>query len=1140
MKNDMYDVNEYTEKELYDILDMNSPTDRELEAKIIFLINKYENMQNESGNKLTKFFSDIYAHFFDVKEGFDDQQQEEQEPQEEPQEPQAEAEDQEIAHVQQFDFSQDNLRLNPLLKQTIQRIISIDSQFRDIKTHPQTTSFSFDLSEPLRDVVSLRLYSVQIPYTWYTIPKSYGSNFFYLKGNASGITNGNFDYKIAIPPGNYTPAELESTINTRFNDISNNPPTQILSDIPDVISASDVNFNGKKFVTYDSNTSKMTFTIDLQNTFSESYYRLYFPDWTAPSQDTTTLSGYMGFNEQSYSPATITSYQQYITTQTVTTETTADYVVDELNNYFDVQVYANDDYTYNIDKTPLYTFRVELQTTNGEILKAERISRTDIISSLQRGIQNNPFLDSASKIERIDFSNNHIHSNYSAYRLTIVLDRYYTKYLPNTKVVVQFPDEPIRTLPGTSDKSKVWLYDPTLNHNCFFFEYVENKFSNFISESPAVYSSYVVDNSTNMIFTCVITDYDTGVNDFSLNIPSNITPGYTLNGYLSAITTTMSNYNTNNILFNMTSAPGEPPKGAFIDTNARFNLSVDFTKTFNTPLYDISFDDTSLLGRMGTYNVGAPWIENEHLSDQTVFTHSVTSSGSGYFVDASYILTITPNQIIADSGHQSAQPFDVYLLPQYQKSGEGWSVDGNGNIIFSYIEDYIEAINSSIKQATLTQASINDVQRPLSQSGFTGVFNSGTNYYDLTLTINYLYVLTEAFYDISFASASDPSSWSVFDISESYNLNDQSVGSYSQITGNTEVEGDQITLTETNNKLIIQTTAGNSEYNIPEDAITLTIPQGQYTINTLYNTIQSLFDSNAKLYGSQISGLQQNNRLYTEVKLNVNNIFTSKDYKLVFYDPVSFVRCFVGSRSVKNTTWDSTLGWILGFRDYTEYELIQSNVVYDGEESYYLTSLNGNYIYKELTNNVSGLLTNTQIKLTGDTTVSTNLYNYFLISLDDFIQNRLNDGLVTITRKDTRLEMPGYSNRTTQICDPATNTLVNAPIQQQNSTNVTNNQLFSVNQSAYSEQNVAKPYSSGPFIKDLFGLIPIKVPSKNGDYYIEFGGSLQSQERLYFGPVNIRKMSIQLMNDRGDVIDLNNSNWSFSFVCEQMYRSSDS
>ena len=78
------------------------------------------------------------------------------------------------------------------------------------------------------------------------------------------------------------------------------------------------------------------------------------------------------------------------------------------------------------------------------------------------------------------------------------------------------------------------------------------------------------------------------------------------------------------------------------------------------------------------------------------------------------------------------------------------------------------------------------------------------------------------------------------------------------------------------------------------------------------------------------------------------------------------------------------------------------------------------------------------------------------------------------------------------------------------------------------------PPADPPLPTILFGLIPIKVPSKNGDYYIEFGGSLQNQTRLYFGPVNIRKMTIQLMNDRGDVIDLNNSNWSFSFICEQL------
>jgi hypothetical protein len=65
-RENIYDIETYTDSELLDILDLNNPTDRELEAKIIFLIRKYENMQNESGNKLAKFFEDIYKHFFDL------------------------------------------------------------------------------------------------------------------------------------------------------------------------------------------------------------------------------------------------------------------------------------------------------------------------------------------------------------------------------------------------------------------------------------------------------------------------------------------------------------------------------------------------------------------------------------------------------------------------------------------------------------------------------------------------------------------------------------------------------------------------------------------------------------------------------------------------------------------------------------------------------------------------------------------------------------------------------------------------------------------------------------------------------------------------------------------------------------------
>ena len=76
-KTDIYDVSKYTDIELYNILDLNQPTDRELEAKIHFFINKYEKMQSTDGRKLYQFFNDIYAHLFDLPE--EDQEYDHQE-----------------------------------------------------------------------------------------------------------------------------------------------------------------------------------------------------------------------------------------------------------------------------------------------------------------------------------------------------------------------------------------------------------------------------------------------------------------------------------------------------------------------------------------------------------------------------------------------------------------------------------------------------------------------------------------------------------------------------------------------------------------------------------------------------------------------------------------------------------------------------------------------------------------------------------------------------------------------------------------------------------------------------------------------------------------------------------------------------
>jgi hypothetical protein len=70
----------------------------------------------------------------------------------------------------------------------------------------------------------------------------------------------------------------------------------------------------------------------------------------------------------------------------------------------------------------------------------------------------------------------------------------------------------------------------------------------------------------------------------------------------------------------------------------------------------------------------------------------------------------------------------------------------------------------------------------------------------------------------------------------------------------------------------------------------------------------------------------------------------------------------------------------------------------------------------------------------------------------------------------------------------------------------------------------------------MFALIPIKSTSTPGSIYVEFGGTLQQQERIYFGPVNIRRLSIKLMNDKGNTVDLNGGNWSFQLVCDQLYQ----
>ena len=75
-ESEIYNVENYTDRELFQILDINNPTDRELEISILKNIRQYEKdrEENPKSSKLWNFFNNMYKKFFDVDEDSSDEE----------------------------------------------------------------------------------------------------------------------------------------------------------------------------------------------------------------------------------------------------------------------------------------------------------------------------------------------------------------------------------------------------------------------------------------------------------------------------------------------------------------------------------------------------------------------------------------------------------------------------------------------------------------------------------------------------------------------------------------------------------------------------------------------------------------------------------------------------------------------------------------------------------------------------------------------------------------------------------------------------------------------------------------------------------------------------------------------------------
>ena len=1143
IESENYDIDDYTDEELYEILDLLNPSDRELEAKILFFIRKYEDIQTVSSKKIANFFELVYSRFFDTE----DDVQSKTEGFENINTKYADIENANyvsntfkqnnnvedtvnvlgnavvsgntstnppVIFTQSLEYSKDPL--NPLLKQTTARIMSIDSQYRTDKMS-LSTDFAFDLSEPLKDVVSMKLYSFQIPYTWYTIGKSFGCNFFYLKGNSSGIDNGNHDIQISIDAGNYTPAELATSVN---------------ASIKNAYSVyTDVSF-AKTGISYNANTSLSTMTIDLKNQFNENGYYINFPYFTTPykldASRNDSIPTFFGLETGNYFTNSVKSKINLplldSSLNTITSnlqDNTAQFIIQpNINNYFRIIKYIGPgEYTTNSIIDTSFNVYFSLKAPG-------KYSRTALVSDISNAIYNCVYLDntfnigSSIKRKNVDASNGYVNNPASSYfEIKLKPNRKTTNNIVNSKLAIEFPYENPAAL------YNVW----TGETSCFRFNSFFNEVNTIFAERSLLSAPqiFLIDNNSSIYLKCVHKGFNIPENDIIITIDGSLNridnysfvPYPKLDDYVFAINQGIKKADIQyNGSLNTESIYGTK---AFVDASGYFNIYLDIEKTFDESTYEIDFTNSIF----NTNNIKiTDSLGNSILTDLTK-TYTTFVNTGGIFVTAGTIVAIIYPKQVNSNGNSGdvtyTLSFDtdktftdyIFFEEEVNYIFNNYVDEISGRTIFAGTR-LTHVIEPTGYQITLT---INIAKKLVSK-------NYSVNFIDTNTTNNswrnYLFIDTlmyNKFYNLeeAFTSSFDP-------IKNSKDKVILTIDDLQEVTvkGITPIIYNYLNIQKGLNNIIninayedgLETTTGNN--NLVIDILkysktdTLAV-----TENDIINIINLQFTNSDYFKGSALSTYYIDNDKFLKIRINANRTYTASDYNLVFYDKFSFARCFVGATSVQNTTWDSTLGWILGFRNYTEYSLSDYGI-------------NGEII-----------------TIVGDTGVCTNLYNYFLLCLDDYNQNHLNDGLVTITGKDTSIPLPSYANKDNFTCDPTSGQLTYNTAITTDYSKLTQNQIYALTTIANNKNNTesigksvsSKNYGQGPYAQDVFAILPMKVAGlSNGSSYMEYGGTLQNQGRQYFGPVNIRKMAVSLVSDRGNKVDLNNANWSFSIICEQL------
>ncbi len=201
--------------------------------------------------------------------------------------------------------------------------------------------------------------------------------------------------------------------------------------------------------------------------------------------------------------------------------------------------------------------------------------------------------------------------------------------------------------------------------------------------------------------------------------------------------------------------------------------------------------------------------------------------------------------------------------------------------------------------------------------------------------------------------------------------------------------------------------------------------------------------------------------------------------------------------------------------------------------------------------------------ITSEGLVDTFGSRYLYIKLKDFNNNRPSYNLIGLTANRDSFKLPKYYNKVTMdvSCEAdvgklITNETKNRKCRKGTTANSTYNPIDTLTKAQkYTASSIKQALINkvdniltAPNVTDLMAKFPVGDSFQRGiggtfagidpifgTMHID-NSSIENNKRKYFGPVTIKRLEVELLDEYGNIVDMNNMDWSFSLKVRRLYQ----